>query len=399
MSASLPYGRQSIAADDLAAVLEVLQSAFLTNGPKIEEFEHQFAARVGAKHAIAVNSATSALHLAMRSAGIGVGDRILTSPNTFLATANCAAYVGARPDFSDIDPVSHNLDPEALQKTWTSNVRAVIAVDYAGQPCDLPAIAGIAREKGALVIDDASHAVGSAFMHEGGRWSLGGNPWADMTIFSFHPVKTMTTGEGGMLVTDNLKWATLARKLRSHGVERRVFEGLGSSDPMLSEQGPWYYEMQALGYNFRLTDLQCALGISQLRRLDDFIARRREIVGAYNTALAELEGLQIPGIRKPAVENEISWHLYTVEIDYKRIGKTRTRVMAELGDRGVGSQVHYIPIYLQPWYRRQFGYQPGKCPTAESYYRRTLSLPLFPAMTSADVERVIEAVQAVMKEV
>jgi perosamine synthetase len=392
----IPYGRQTICEEDIQAVCDVLRSDFLTCGPKVEEFERAFAARVGAGHAVAVNSGTSALHLAMRVAGIGSGHRVITSPNTFLASANCAAFVGATPDFADIDPISYNLDPVALEAAWRPDTKAVVAVDYAGRPCDMPAIARIARERGALVIEDACHAVGGAFTHEGRAWKTGGHPWADLTVFSFHPVKTITTGEGGMLVTDNEAWAERARHLRSHGIVRNADQFLTSDlCPLTSEHGPWYYEMQDLGYNYRITDLQCALGLSQLKRLDDFIARRQEIVARYDQAFADIPWLKPPQLRTPKSElrNLISWHLYTVQIDFTKLGKTRTQVMAELRGHGVGTQVLYIPVHLQPWYRRTFGYGPGKCPVAEQYYQRALSLPLYPAMTDQDIERVVAAVR------
>jgi UDP-4-amino-4,6-dideoxy-N-acetyl-beta-L-altrosamine transaminase len=366
----IPYGRQSLSEEDIAAIVEVLRSDFLTCGPKVEEFERRLAARVGAKQAVVVNSATSALHLAMRVAGLGPGMRVVTSPNTFLASANCAAFVGATPDFADIDPVSYNLDPAALKRNWRADTRAVVAVDYAGQPCDMPAIARIARERGAVVIEDACHGVGGGFLHEGRLWPLGGHPWADITTFSFHPVKTMTTGEGGALVTDNATWAEQARRLRSHGVERQRFVGLAADgEPAFAEHGPWYYEMQELGYNYRLTDIQCALGLSQLARLDGFIARRRQIVASYNVAFASLPGVVTPSLRQPANREHISWHLYTLHIDFAALGKTRTQVMTELRQAGIGTQVLYIPVHLQPWYRQTYGYGRGKCPVAENCYQ------------------------------
>ena len=330
----------------------------------------------------------------MRVAGIGVGDRVITSPNTFIASANAAAYVGGTPDFSDIDPVSYNLDPDTLGKNWRADTKAVVAVDYAGQPCDMPAIAKIARANDAIVIEDACHGVGGGFEFEGSRWKLGGHPWADMTIFSFHPVNTMTTGEGGMLVTESEDWNRQARKLRSHGMERSQFTGLGHpNDPGLAEQGPWYYEMQELGYNYRLSDLQCALGISQLERLTTFMEKRRRIVAQYNEAFTGLSWLTPPGLRSHQDADRISWHLYTVQIDFELIRKTRTEVMKELKAKGVGTQVLYIPVHLQPWYRKTYGYSHGKCPHAEAYYRRTLSLPLYPAMSASDVRRVIDTVR------
>jgi UDP-4-amino-4,6-dideoxy-N-acetyl-beta-L-altrosamine transaminase len=390
----IPYGRQCITEADIAAVCDVLRSDFLTGGPKVDEFECRFAEIVGAKHAVAMNSATAALHLAMRVADIGPGDRVITSPNTFLASANCAAYVGATPDFADIDRVSYNLDPAALECSWQPDTKAVVAVDYAGQPCDLPAIARVARAKDAIIIEDACHGVGGAFVHDGRVWKVGGHPWADITAFSFHPVKTMTTGEGGMLVTDNDAWAAQARRLRSHGVERQRFLGLGCDDePAFAERGPWYYEMQHLGYNYRLSDLQCALGLSQLAQLDAFITRRRQIVARYNEAFAGIPWLTTPGLTHLKNRDHVSWHLYTVQIDYTAIGKTRSQVMSALRAEGVGSQVLYIPVHLQPWYRQAYGYRQGKCPVAEDYYRRALSLPLYPAMGDTDFQRVIDAVR------
>jgi UDP-4-amino-4,6-dideoxy-N-acetyl-beta-L-altrosamine transaminase len=390
----IPYGRQEVNEQDIAAVAEVLRSDFLTCGPKVEEFEKSFAGLVGSKHAVAMNSATSALHLAMLVTGVGPGDRVVTSPNTFLASANCAAFVGATPDFADIDPVSYNLDPAALERSWQPDTKAVVAVDYAGQPCNMPAIAGVARTHGAVVIEDACHGVGGSLLHEGRAWKLGGHPWADMTVFSFHPVKTMTTGEGGMLVTNNDAWADAARRLRSHGVERQRFLGLGAdSEPAFAERGPWYYEMQDLGYNYRLTDIQCALGLSQLSRLESFIARRREIVASYNAAFGGIPWLTIPSVVPPAQADRVSWHLYTIQMDFPALGRTRTEVMATLRQHGVATQVLYIPVHLQPWYRQTYGYGRGKCPVAEAYYTRALSLPLFPAMTTEEVARVRKAVR------
>jgi perosamine synthetase len=396
----LPYGRQSISEEDIAAVTAVLRSDFLTQGPAVELFEREFAAKVGAKHAIAVCNASAALHLAMRVANIGAGDRVVTSPITFLASANAAAYVGATPDFRDIDPVSYTLDPQELERTWTDDIRAVVAVDYAGQACAMPEIARVARERGAIVIEDACHGVGGAFDAEGRSWKIGSHPWADFTVFSFHPVKTMTTGEGGMLVTDRDDCAVLARTLRSHGIVRDAarFEPSLVEGEILAEKGPWFYEMQELGYNYRLTDLQCALGLSQLTRLDAWLKRRREIVAAYNVAFAGIDVVRTPGLRNSADADTTSWHLYTIQLDFAALGRTRTEVMAELKAAGVGTQVLYIPVHLQPWYRKTFGYGPGKCPIAESFYRCALSLPLYPAMNDANVEHVVASVNAVLNK-
>jgi UDP-4-amino-4,6-dideoxy-N-acetyl-beta-L-altrosamine transaminase len=391
----IPYGRQWIDDDDIAAVVAALKSDYLTCGPQVDAFEREFAEMVGAKHAVAVCNATAALHLAMRVADIGPGDRVVTSPNTFLASANCAAYVGAIPDFCDIDPVSYNLCPKALEAAWKADTKAVVAVDYAGQPANMPAIAKAARERGAIVIEDGCHGVGGGFYFNGQFCKIGGHPWADMTTFSFHPVKTMTTGEGGMLVTNNDEYARRARILRSHGMERDPDRFL----TFVEEPGPWVYEMQDLGYNYRITDIQCALGSSQLKKLPGFIERRRAIVARYNEAFAGLDWLRIPALPEKWHElaftispDKVSWHLYTVQIDFAKIAKSRTAVMHQLRESGIGTQVLYIPVYLQPWYQQQYGYAVGKCPAAEAYYAQALSLPLYPAMEDFEVEKVVQQV-------
>lgn len=397
----LAYGRQAINDDDIAAVAAVLRSDFLTQGPVVDEFERCFAQRIGVRHAIAVNNATAGLHIAMKVAGIGKGDRVVTSPITFVASANAAAYVGATPDFADIDPVSYTLSPDSLELGWQADTKGVVAVDFAGQVADLERISRVARARGAVVIEDACHATGGAFHDAAGksRWNVGASPWADMSVFSFHPVKTMTTGEGGMIVTNDERMASQARRLRAHCIERdHAHFVTGDDTPLLSEKGPWFNEMQELGYNYRLTDIQCALGLSQLARLDDFLERRRAIVSAYNSAFADLSWLVTPALRQPLDGRYCSWHLYVAQLDFKALGKTRTEVMAELHTKGIGTQVHYIPVHLQPWYQRAHGYRQGKCPVAEAYYARALSLPLFPSMTDADVQQVIAAVKALVPD-
>lgn len=391
----IPYGKQNISDDDIAAVVSALKSDYLTCGPRVDEFENKFAQFVGAKHAIVVCNATAALDLTMRAAGLGPGDRVITSPNTFLSSANCAAFVGATPDFCDIDPATYNLCADSLEKMWTDDIKAVVAVSFAGQSCDMPRIHEIANSRGAVVIEDASHGTGGGFEIDGTAYKQGGHPWADMTVFSFHPVKTLTTGEGGIVITDNDQYAKSLRQLRTHGMTRDAeeFQGLGSDAPALAEKGPWYYEMTELGHNFRITDIQCALGLSQLARLDQITQRRRDIVAKYNAAFAGLDFLETPKTLRPQDANHVSWHLYSVQIDFEKLGKSRTAVMGELRGKNVGSQVLYIPVYLQPYYRNTYGYAAGKCPNSETYYSKALSLPLFPSMTDADVQRVIEAVK------
>lgn len=389
----LPYGRQWIDDDDIAAVVGVLRSDWLTCGPKVEEFEHALADYCGAKHAVAVSNGTAALHVAMLAAGIGPGDRVLTSAITFLASANCAEFVGATADFADIDPQTYNVTADTLARVWRPDVKAVVAVDFAGRPCDMPAIADLARSRGALVVEDASHAIGSRFQ-SGGSWHrVGGHPWSDMTTLSFHPVKTITTGEGGAVLTDDDRLADRCRLLRNHGITRERACDEACSDVVLGERGPWFYEMHEVGYNYRATDIQCVLGLSQLLKLDQFIARRCDIVDAYNDAFRGMPHVVCPATRASI---RSAWHLYVLRADFESIGKDRARVMGELRQCGVGTQVHYIPVCLQPYYRSKYGYGPGKCPEAESYYRRCLSLPLYPAMSDSDVARVIESVKLVV---
>jgi len=381
MSALIPYGRQSISEEDIQAVVDVLRGDWLTGGPSVESFERGVCKYTGARHAIAVSNGTAALHVAMLAAGVGAGDRVITSPNTFLASANCAEYVGAIADFADVDPDTLNLSPLALESAWATDTKAVVAVDFAGRPCDMPAIAKVARGHGAVIIEDAAHALGSRFGYDGKEYSVGAHPWADMTTFSFHPVKTLTTGEGGAILTDSDELAARCRLFRNHGMERN------------RPEEPWYYEMKQPGFNYRITDLQCALGSSQLKRLEEFIQRRQEIVDSYNASFQALEHLKIP---IPVTSGRPAWHLYAVQIDFQGIGKSRAKVMQELLALGVGTQVHYIPVHLQTYYRDKYGYAPGKCPNDEAFYEHCLSLPLFPAMTDGDVEQVIEAVQEVV---
>jgi dTDP-4-amino-4,6-dideoxygalactose transaminase len=330
----------------------------------------------------------------MLVAGIGAGDRVVTSANTFLSSANCAAFVGATPDFCDINPDTYVMCADALEHMWADDIKAVIPVAYAGQSADMPRIAEIARKRNAIIIEDACHGTGGGFVRDGIAYKQGSHPWADITTFSFHPVKTLTTGEGGILVTDNDDYAAHARLLRSHGMTRdeEDFVGLGSTTLPINEYGPWYYEMQQLGYNYRITDIQCALGLSQLNRLPDFIHKRRLIVNRYNQAFESVSWIKTPSITNDEDREHVSWHLYTLQIDFHSLGKTRSDVMTELRESGIGSQVLYIPVYLQPYYRNTYGYSEGKCPNAEEYYKQCLSIPLYPDLTDIEIDKVINTV-------
>ena len=363
----IPYARQSIVDADVAAVAEVLRSDFLTQGPAVPRFENAVAAYVGAKHAVAMTNATSALHVAMLALGVGPGDLVWTSPNSFVASANCAIYCGADVDFVDVDPRTYNLSVAVLrEKLGAARAagrvpKAVVAVDFAGQPCDFDAIGALREEYGFALVDDASHAIGAGYR---GR-RIGGLGDVDATVFSFHPVKIITTAEGGMLVTARDDLAARARLLRSHGITR------DATAMRFASAEPWEYEMVALGFNYRLTDLQAALGLAQLARIDAMLAARRRIASRYDDALAGLP-LTIP-YRSPDAESAL--HLYPVVV-HPDAPLDRRGVYDVLRRNGIAPNVHYIPIYLQPFYRDR-GFEPGYCPVSETYYAGALSLPMY----------------------
>jgi perosamine synthetase len=374
----LPYGRQTVDEADIDAVVEVLRSDWLTTGPKVAKFEEDFAERVGVEHAVSFTSGTAALHAAAFAAGLKSGDEAITTPMTFAATANCILYQNATPIFADVSPDTLNLDPEDVESKINPQVRAIFAVDYAGHPADLDAVIELAKRKGLLVIEDACHALGAEYR---GR-SVGGI--ADMTVFSFHPVKHITTGEGGMVTTNDSKLAETLRRFRNHGI---------SSDARQRQSaGQWHYEMVLLGFNYRLPDIACALGIEQLKKLDAGLARRREIAARYTAAFS-----RIPGIIPPAVRAEVNpaWHLYPIRLEPAALRSDRAQFFRALRAENIGVNVHYIPVHLHPYYRERFGYRGGEFPLAEDAYSRLISLPMFHGMTDRDAEDVIDAVRKV----
>jgi UDP-4-amino-4,6-dideoxy-N-acetyl-beta-L-altrosamine transaminase len=385
----IPYGRQWIDDKDIKEVVNVLRSDWITQGPKIKEFEQKLARYCGAKYAAAVSNGTAALHLACLAAGFKKGDEVITSPNTFLASANSVLYCGGKVVFADIDEKTYNIDPNEIKKHITPFTKGITPVHFAGQPCDMEAIHKTAKEHDLIIIEDGAHAIGAEYKTKNGSWAKAGScVHSDMTTFSFHPVKHITTGEGGVVLTNDPELYERLLLLRNHGMTK---------DPaLLSRTGePWYYEMQALGYNYRITDLQCALGISQLEKLDKFVERRREIAEIYNEALKDIKGVTVPFEKEG---KRSSYHLYPVLIDFKGLKKTRTQVMTELRDKGVGTQVHYIPVHLQPYYRENLGYKEGDLPVAEGYYEKTLSLPMYPKMSREDIDFVIGALGSVLEK-
>jgi perosamine synthetase len=377
----LPYGRQSIDDADILAVVEILKSDWLTTGPKIAEFEERFAAWLGTRHAVSFSSGTAALHGAAFAAGLGPGDEAITTPMTFCATANCILYQGATPVFADVSPDTLNLDPGEVSRKISARTKAIIAVDYAGHPAALDELGQLARTqvRPALLIEDACHALGAEY--RGKR--VGGI--ADMTVFSFHPVKHLTTGEGGMVATNDARLAETLRRFRNHGI--------GSEARQRQESGQWFYEMVMLGFNYRLTDIACALGLSQLEKLSSNLARRREIAAHYTAAFRAVPGLIPPSVR---AEVNPAWHLYPIRIDLAKLTVDRGEIFRALRAENIGVNVHYIPVHLHPYYRDQLGHGAGEFPVAEAAYERLISLPMFHGMTDADVDDVVRAVSKVI---
>jgi UDP-4-amino-4,6-dideoxy-N-acetyl-beta-L-altrosamine transaminase len=380
----IPYGRQWIDRDDERAVLKVLKSDFITQGPVIAEFEEIIRKHTGAKYCVAVANGTAALHIAVQALRIPRGKTGIASPITFVASANCLLYNGLKPAFADIDVRTYNIDPAKIAKKITRSTSLIIPVHFAGQPADMKEIHRIARKRGCHIIEDAAHAIGSRYEND---HPVGNCEYSDMTIFSFHPVKTVTTGEGGAITTNNEDLYRRLFMLRTHGITK---------DPSVMTQnpGPWYYEMHDLGFNYRLTDIQAALGISQMTRLDRYIERRRDIVARYNQAFKNENWAVIPYERPDVLS---AFHLYVIQIDFDKIGKTRKDVMEALKKKNIGTQVHYIPVHTQPYYRKHFKFRNSDFPIAEAFYKRALSLPLYPRMTNADMDYVIRNLKKIVK--
>jgi len=376
----LPYGRQSLDDADVQAVVEVLKSDWLTTGPKIAEFEERFAEWVGARHAVSFSSGTAALHGAAFTAGLGPGDEAITTPMTFCATANCILYQGATPVFADVSADTLNLDPNEVSKKTSSKTKAIIAVDYAGHPVALDELGQLAKAqvKRALLIEDASHALGAEY-----RGKRAGSI-ADMTVFSFHPVKHLTTGEGGMVAANDARLAETLRRFRNHGIS--------SEARQRQESGQWFYEMVLLGFNYRLTDIACALGLSQLEKLAANLARRREIAAQYAEAFRELPAIVLPAVREGV---NPAWHLYPVRLNLEMLAVGRREIFRALRAENIGVNVHYIPVHQHPYYRERFKSKEGY-PVAENAYERLISLPMFHSMTAQDVEDVIHALGKVV---
>ncbi|MEK5443668.1 UDP-4-amino-4,6-dideoxy-N-acetyl-beta-L-altrosamine transaminase [Fredinandcohnia sp. FSL W7-1320] len=375
----LPYSRQFIDNEDIEAVSNVLKSDFLTTGPLISKFEKEIADNVGAKYAVAFSNGTAALHAACYAAGIKDGDEVITTSMTFAASANCVRYLGGIPVFADIDPNTYNISPEAIKPLITQNTKAIIPVDFTGQPAELDQIMSLAKEHGLLVIEDAAHALGATYK---GR-KIGSI--SDMTMFSFHPVKHITTGEGGIITTNIKDYYEKLIQFRSHGITRETTK--------LNEyHGSWYYEMQFLGFNYRMTDIQASLGISQLKKLEPFIQKRKQYVQMYNKAFENKNEVKIP-ILPNGIDS--SWHLYIIRLDLENLGTSRREIFDALQKENIGVNVHYLPVYLHPYYQK-LGYKKGLCPNAEKLYEEIISLPLFPTMSKTDVNDVIEGVNKVL---
>lgn len=373
----IPYGMHWLGEDDIEEAVKILKSNWLARGPKTEEFERALAKYCGSRYGVVLSSGTAALHLAYIAAGVGPGDEVITSPLTFAATSNAVCLCGAKPVFADIDPNTLNISPKETGAKITKKTKAIAPVDFAGLPCEFDEITSIARRRNLLVIEDAAHALGAEY--KGKR--VGG--LSDMTVLSFHPVKHICTGEGGAVLTSNKKFYEAVKRLRHHGIARKP------------EKGGWYYEVVRPGYNYWITDFQSAMGLSQLKKLPGFLKRRREIARQYTKAFADLEEIITPkepkGLRS-------AWHIYPVQFRLERLKAGRKEIFDQFRKQGIMAQVHYMPLHLHPFYKKQFGYKAGDFPVAEAYYSQAVTLPLFPKMTKSQVERVMKVTKEIIKK-
>lgn len=387
-SSFIPYGRQSIDQDDIQAVVEVLKSDWLTQGPKIEEFEGKIAEYCGSKFAVVFNSGTAALHASYFALGLNHGDEFITTPNTFVATSNAGIYLGARPVFVDVEYETGNIDVSKIEAAITKKTKLIVPVHYAGHPVDMFKVHQVAKKHNLFVVEDACHAIGSKYRAKKSKnWiKVGSCRHSDMTAFSFHPVKHITTGEGGAVTTNNRDYYEKLLAFRTHGITKQHF----INEP----DGEWYYEMQFLGYNYRMSDIQAALGISQLKKLDVFVKKRREIAGKYSEAFKGNPYFDLPVEREYVFS---SWHLYPVRLKGKYPGKKKN-ISARLKQKGIGTQVHYIPVYRHPFYSGA-GYKKGFCPVVEDFYQRELSLPIYPSMKEEDIRQVITTLIETVRDV
>ena len=385
----IPYGRHHIDSDDIREVTKVLGSDWITQGPKVEEFEEKLARYCGAKYSVAVSSGTVALHIACLVAGIEAGDEVIASPITFVASANCVLYCRGRLVFADIQDDTANIKPEEIRKKIAKKTKAIIPVHYAGHPCDLKEIQEIAKRHNLTVLEDAAHALGAEYKDS----KIGSCKYSDMTIFSFHPVKSITTGEGGAVLTNRKDLYERLLIFRNHGITKDKKKFLNPKSLILNT-GSWYYEMQTLGFNYRITDFQCALGLSQLRKLDKFIQRRRKISRIYNRAFKNNDFFDLP-IEKKGIKS--SRHLYPIRLKDEYKDKKKL-IFSRLREKGLWVQIHYIPVYWQPYYQ-QLGYRKGICPEAENFYQREISIPLYPSMSDRSIKYTIDTLLRVFDEI